>query len=235
VTKRFYKTAAAIALDGGGHGVALDGRPIRTPAGRMFSVPVSALALAVAAEWAAQDSVVKPLTMPLMRLCATAIDRIGDARDGIVAQIAAFGASDLLSYWAEAPADLVVRQTERWQPLLDWVAARYGARLVVTAGIVPVEQDAATLRALHDAVDSLDDFRLAALSQLTAACGSLVIALAATNRHIDAAATVAASQLDEIWQAEQWGEDEEAAERRAALAAEIESAIRFLALLEGPR
>ena len=171
--------------------------------------------------------------MPLMRLAATAIDRIGKERAANVDQIAAYGGSDTLCYRADSPAALVERQAELWQPLLDWAAEAHGARLTVTQEITHVAQDRAALDALRAAVAALDDCRLAAVSQLTASCGSLVIALAVSGRHIGAAQATAASQLDEQWQAEQWGRDAEAAERHENLAREIADAVRFLELLEG--
>ena len=229
--KRFYKQAAVIALDGGGHGVALDGRPIRTPGGAQLSAPTQALAEAIAAEWDAQDEDIRPLSMPMMRLTATAIDRIGRERAAIVDGVAAYGGSDLLCYRAEGPDSLVARQAAAWQPLLDWVAEAHDARLAVTQGIGHVAQDEAALDALRAAVEALDDHRLAAVSQLTASCGSLVTALAVEAGRIGAEQAIEASQLDEDWQAEQWGQDREAADRRRNVAAEIEQAVRFLGLL----
>ena len=231
MSKRFYKEAVTVAA-GGGHGVALDGRPIRTPGGAPLTAPTAALAETIAAEWAAQEDEIRPLTMPMMRLAATAIDRIGNERSAIVDQIAAYGGSDLLCYRAESPAPLVARQAALWQPLLDWAAETHGARLAVTQGITHVAQDQAALDALRAAVEALDDSRLAAVSQLTPICGSLVIALAIVAGHIGADEATAASLLDEKWQAEQWGEDEEAAERHENLAKEIAAAVRFLELLE---
>ncbi len=72
---------------------------------------------------------------------------------------------------------------------------------------------------------------LAALHLATAACGSLVIALALVEGRIDAETAFAASQLDESFQIEFWGEDAEQAQRRQALAADIGAAAQFLALL----
>ncbi len=232
MTKRFYKQAAAIDVEGGGYGVALDGRPIRTPGGVALAAPGTALAEAIAAEWAAQEEDIRPLTMPMMRLAATAIDRVGRERSAIVDSVSAYGGSDLLCYRAETPAALVERQAALWQPMLDWSAETHGARLAVTHGITHVAQDRAALDALRAAVEALDDFRLAAVSQLTAGCGSLVIALAVSAGHVGAEEAAAASLLDEEWQAEQWGEDAEATERRRNLAREIADAARFLDLLD---
>jgi chaperone required for assembly of F1-ATPase len=229
--KRVYKSVATRpAADG--WGVALDGRPLRTPARRELAVPSEPLAAAIAAEWDAQATDIEPQKMPLTRLAATAIDRTGDKRDEIVADVANYAGTDLLCYRAEHPPALAARQEAVWQPLLDWAAGRYDAGLAVTAGVVPAQQSAASLKAYATAVAALDDFRLTALQTATAACGSLIVALALLERRLDADAAFAASQLDETFQIEAWGEDAEAAQRRCALAVDIAATARFFELLD---
>ena len=228
--KRLYKTAAAVPADAG-FGVALDGRPLQTPGKRDLVVPSEALAAAIAAEWQAQPEEIRPAAMPLTSLASTALDRIASQRPDIVRQVAGYAGTDLVCYRAARPPALAARQHEIWQPLVDWAGLRYDAPLVVTTGILPARQPPASLRAFEAAVAALDDFTLAALSAATAASGSLVIALALLEGRLDAAAAFAASQLDESYQIEAWGEDPEQAERRRALAADIEAAARFVALL----
>jgi chaperone required for assembly of F1-ATPase len=229
--KRVYKSVESCRAADGGWGVALDGRTLRTPAKRELRVPSEALAAAIAAEWDAQKPEIHPATMPLTRLAATAIDRTAEKRCEIVAAVTNFAATDLLCYRAEHPPVLAARQEATWQPLLDWAAGRYDAGLAVTAGIVPAVQPPASLKAYATAVAVLDDFRLTALQAVTAACGSLIIALALLERRLDAEAAFAASQLDETFQIEAWGADAEAAQRRRALAEDIAAAERFLELL----
>jgi chaperone required for assembly of F1-ATPase len=169
--------------------------------------------------------------MPLTRLTATAIDRTCAERDKIVAEVANYVGTDLVCYRAEHPPALAARQEAVWQPLIDWAAGRYDAGLAVTAGILPVAQSPTSLRAYATVVAALDDFRLTALQAATGACGSLIIALALFEGRLDAEAAFAASQLDETFQIEAWGEDAEAAARRATLAEDIMAAARFLELL----
>jgi chaperone required for assembly of F1-ATPase len=230
--KRFYKTVA-IRGAGDGWGVALDGRKLRTPAKRELAVPSEALAAAIAAEWDAQETDIHPERMPLTRLAATAIDRTAEKRTEIVAEIANYAATDLVCYRAAHPPALAARQETIWQPLLDWAAGRYDAGLAVTAGILPVPQSPTSLRAYAGVVAAFDDFRLTALQAATAACGSLVIALALFEGRLDAASTFAVSQLDETFQIEAWGEDSEATQRRRMLFADIAATARFLELLGG--
>ena len=228
--KRVYKKVTTGIADGG-WGVALDGKPMRTPAKHALVLPTEALAAAIAAEWDAQHDEIRPTTMPLTRLAATAIDRTAPQRERIVAELAGYADTDLVCYRADHPPALAARQEAVWQPLLDWATSRYDASLAVTAGVIPTRQSPAALKAFAAAVAAQDDFRLTGLFMLTAACGSLVIALAVLEGGLDADAAFAASQLDETFQIEAWGEDFEAAARRQALAADIVAAARFLELL----
>ena len=228
--KRVYKTVVTAPRDGG-WGVALDGKPMRTPGKNALIVPSEALAAAIAAEWAAQHEEIHPATMPLTRLAATAIDRTAAQRDLIVAETANYADTDLVCYRADHPPALAARQHAVWQTLIDWAAGRYDAALTVTSGIVPARQPPATLKSFAAVVAAQDEFHLTALHVLTAACGSLVIALALFEGRLDAEAAFAASQLDETFQIEAWGEDGEAATRRRNIAADIEAAAQFIALL----
>lgn len=227
--KRFYR-AADIAARDGAFEVVLDGRPMRSP-GKRPIVMGEVLARAVAAEWAAQGETVAPATMPLMLLAGRAVDVMGPERARIVGEVAGYGRADMLCYRAEAPPELVRRQCELWQPWLDWAAATHGARLSVAQGVMFIEQPPEALAALARAVDAHDDRRLAALMQATHAMGSLVLGLALVARRIEAGEAAALAALDETYQLERWGEDAEAVARRAAVAADVAAAARFVALL----
>ncbi|KGM30919.1 ATP12 family protein, partial [Inquilinus limosus] len=157
--KRFYKTVDVVPA-GGGFGVTLDGKPIRSPAKADFTLPTRALAEAVAAEWDAQADEVVPSAMPLMQLAATAIDKVAPNRQVIIDTIAPYGGTDLLCYRAEAPAALAERQAAAWQPLLDWAMTAHDAPLAATTGIVHQAQPESSLKALHAAVAAQDDWRL---------------------------------------------------------------------------
>ena len=228
--KRVYKKVET-RLAERGYGVALDGRPMRTPAKRDLVVPSAALAAAIAAEWDAQQDEIRPATMPLTRLAATAIDRTSQQREQTVAQTANYAGTDLVCYRADHQPALAARQQAVWQPLIDWATLRFDAPLTVTAGVIPTRQSPASLKAFTAAVAAHDDFRLTALHTLTAATGSLVIALALIEGRLDAEAAFAASELDESFQIEAWGEDSEAAKRREALTADIAAATQFIELL----
>ena len=230
--KRLYRAVAVLA-DDAGFALALDGKRVHTPAGTPLVVGARALAEAIAEEWSAQGERVVPATMPLMQLAATAFDRIATARPAALDQLVRYGETDLLCYRAAEPPELAERQAAMWQPLIDWAGLRYGARLHVTAGLMPQPQPAEALAALRAALDAIDPLGLAGLLAATGAAGSLILALALKEGRLSAEEAWALSQLDETFQIERWGEDAEAARRRAALRADLAAADRFLALAAG--
>ncbi len=228
--KRFYRKAEP-EQRASGHGITLDGKPIKTPGKRDLVVPNEALAAAIAEEWNTQEEEVRTATMPLTRLAATTVDRVATQRDMIIRQTANYAATDLVCYRAAHPPTLAARQQAVWQPLIDWAVLRYDAPLSVTTGVIPTIQSATSIRAFAAAVAEQDDFALTALHVATAACGSLVIGLALIEGLLNAEVAFAASQLDESFQIEAFGEDAEQARRRRALAADIQAAARFVSLL----
>jgi chaperone required for assembly of F1-ATPase len=225
--KRFYTAAEATAAGG----ITLDGKPVKTPGRRDLAAPTPALAEAIAAEWNAQGERIDPRAMPMTGLANAAIDRIAPARQVFADGLAVYGESDLLCYRAEAPPSLVERQAQSWDPILAWARQRYDVEFVVTHGIIHAPQPANTIAQLAQAVHARDAFALAGLSPLVTVSGSLVIALALAERAIDLETAWAAATLDEQWQAENWGEDDEAAKALAARRADFAAGYRFLGLL----
>lgn len=229
--KRFYTDATAVVGDGGWT-VALDGRPVRTPGRVPLVVPNAALADGLAGEWAAQAGEIVPATMPLTGFAYAAIDRVAPDVPVFAAGLAAFAESELLCYRAEAPAPLVAHQAAVWDPLLAWAAARYDVAFAVVEGIIHRPQPPATLARVGAAYAAFAPFALAALHPVVTICGSAVIGLAVAERRLDAPSAFAAGQLDELWQAEQWGTDPLAAASLAARRAAVDAAVGLLALLD---
>jgi chaperone required for assembly of F1-ATPase len=230
--KRAYREVR-VAPKGDGWSILLDARTLQTPGRAALAVPKRELAAAIAAEWDAQGERIVPATMPLMRIAATAVDRVAPQRRQAIDEIVGYVGTDLVCYRADRPAALVARQGAVWQPLVDWATLRFDAPLPVTTGVVPCTPSAAVVGAFKSAVEPLDLWWLAAVHGATTACGSIVIGLALAEQRIDAEGAWQASQLDETFQIEQWGEDAEAAARRRELKRDIEATARFMDLLRG--
>ena len=231
--KRFWDTAT-IARTDDGYAILLDGKTMHLPGGAVLRVDAEPLASAIAEEWqtagGGKGGEMSFADTPLTRLAGTAQQRIAPDPAPTVDAIARYAESDLLCYRAERPAELVVRQTRAWQPWLDWAALTYDAPLRVGSGIAYVKQHRGSVAALRGVVAALDVAALAALGVAVPALGSLVLGLAVAEGRLDAATAHALGALDELFQAEAWGEDAEAAARRATIAADIALAARFLQL-----
>ena len=229
--KRFYKEVTTSQTDDG-FLVHLDGRNLRSPAGTMVTLPTAELATAIADEWTAQGDQIEPGTMPMFSLAVTVLDRVDTQRDDLVEEMAAYGGNDLLCYRAEDD-DLQARQLDKWTPWLDWAKDNFDAPLAIGAGIMPVDQPAASVSALQAAVDSHDNWELGMLHRAVALGGSLILGLGFVRGQMDAQTLFETAFLDELWQVENWGSDWEAEDRRAAIVTDLNDASRFLNLKNG--
>jgi chaperone required for assembly of F1-ATPase len=212
--KRFYKTVGVGERDGG-WGVQLDGRPVRTPAKKFLAVPSKALAEALAAEWQAQVTEIDPATMPVTRLINSALDGVTGRETEVAAEIVKYAGSDLLLYRAEAPQVLIDRQAAAWDPVVTWAEGWAGGRFILAAGIMPVTQPQGTLGKIAANISTLPAIPLAGLNVMTTITGSALLSLAHAHGHLTLQQAWAAAHIDEDFQIEKWGTDDEAAQRRS--------------------
>lgn len=227
--RRFYKTVS-VAGQGAPYAVKLDDRPLRTPLKRPLELPSRALAEAVASEWGIQPEKIDPNTMPLTKLANTALDRVATDRERIIGEIVDFAGSDLVCYRAEKPQGLVERQAKAWQPVLDWARSAFATEFQVTEGVVHIAQPATSLGATRDYLSGKSSWALVALHNMTTLTGSALIAAMACENAIPASDAWEAAHVDEDWQIEQWGWDEEVRHRRNHRKREFDICLRFCEL-----
>jgi chaperone required for assembly of F1-ATPase len=228
--KRFYANAAVSEADGG-FSVTLDGKPIRTPSGRVVTVPSRQIADAIAAEWEAQKDNIDPLTMPLTRFANSVVEGVVDRAELVADDVAKYLRSDLLFYRAGHPEALMARESRHWDPVLFWAADTFGAHFILAEGIMHVSQPDTAVEAARAALPT-DPWSIAAVHVVTTLTGSALLALALTHGVLDPDQVWAAAHVDEDWNAEQWGVDEEVAARRAARLVDFKAASRILSALK---
>ena len=212
--KRFWKAVSVEELDGGFE-VLLDGRKVKTPAKRSLVLPTRRIADEIAGEWDAQVETVDPTSMPWTRSANAALDKVATQRIEVASHLAEYAGTDLLSYRAAGPQELIDRQAENWDPLLFWLGQRFDVRLAVTSGVMPIQQTSDTLDRLAETMTPMTDFQLTAFHDLVTLTGSYTLALAATEDFAAPERIWQLSRLDEEFQIEQWGADEEATEHAA--------------------
>ena len=231
--RRFYKTVSiSVRGDEPGLNVLLDGKPVRTPKGALLTAPTEALAATLASQWDAQATHIDMTTMAAVRLAFTALDFIPDARAAVAAEIARYAGSDALCYFAEGPEALVERQVSHWGPVLEWAERDLNLHFVRAIGIAYRDQPVESLLRTAKLAEAESDFGLAALAHATALFGSAILAFALRRDQFSGEEALELSRLDEAFQQEQWGVDEEAAERTANMRAEARMLERWFRALE---
>jgi chaperone required for assembly of F1-ATPase len=229
--KRFWKDVTVEQADGG-FAILLDDRPVKTPARAPLQVPTRELAEAISDEWRSVEGKIDPRAMPLTGLANAAIDRVAPDKKTFARGLARYAEADLTCYRATGPAALVGVQEVAWDALLAWARRRYDIDFAVTQGVIHVAQPAGTVERLAHAVEVLDAFHLAGLSPLVTIGGSLVAALALAEGAITADQAWDAVSIDERWQIEQWGADEEAVQMIENRHRDFMAAAGFLELLD---
>ncbi|KAK9811463.1 hypothetical protein WJX72_004319 [[Myrmecia] bisecta] len=202
---RFYKTVGVrLEEQQGGYQVTLDGRPLKTPARKPLVLPTYALALAVAAEWEWQDARrIRPFTMPLMSLAATAIDQ-PKPRPLVIQALSQYLQTDSTCCRHE-PGPLADRQALIYNPILSWARHKFGADFAVTTSIFGAEHAPAASAQVEQYLHGLDAWRLTAVEALAGACRSVLMGLAVMHGKMGVQDAIAAARLEEAWQVEEWG------------------------------
>jgi chaperone required for assembly of F1-ATPase len=224
--KRFWSSVTVTETEGG-FGIALDDKPVNTPSKTRLIVPSRGLADLIAAEWDAQQGKVDPRTMPATRAANSALDKVRPQIADVADLIAAYGESDYLCYRATSPAALIERQAMLLDPVLDWAANALSARLITGPGVVPIAQEPEAIAELRRKVHQFDHFQLTGFHDLVSLSGSLVLGFAVALRAQTAEQVWDLSRIDEDWQAEQWGADDEAQAHAALKRAAFLDAARF--------
>lgn len=228
--RKFYHTVNVDA-DEGDYIVTLDGRPIKTPGKAPLRMPTEKLAQAVASEWAAQEEDIDPATMPFTQLVNTALDRVAKHRETVVAEIVAFGDTDLLCYRDGSDNSVLARQQHAWDPILQAFSARHGVMLNTTDGVMPIKQPPELKPILIDIVEKFDSFSLTAFHTCVSVYGSILLALAVFEEELDAESAWSLSILEQTVQEERWGTDSEVEEKRDKLLSEIRTSLDLKHLL----
>jgi len=227
--KRFWRKVTLGEVPGGWQ-VLLDGRPVRTQGGAPQIVPDRALAEVLTQEWAGQGDTVDPGAFPMRDLTDLALDHVAPDPARQAASLLRYAETDTLLYRADPDEPLHRRQLERWEPLVQAREAGHGVSFERISGVIHRPQPAATIDALHDILLQQDAWRLAAIATMAPLVASLIVALAALDADASPEDLFAAANLEEDWQVEQWGQDPEAAQARAARLTAFAAAMRFARL-----
>jgi chaperone required for assembly of F1-ATPase len=219
---RFWQATGLTEVEGGA-GIALDGRPVKTPKGNLLVLPNAALAQLVEAEWAAVGEYVDYEAMPLTRLAFASVDRMDEVLDDTLAEVTRYAETDLLCYPAEYPAALQAREDAAWLPVLAWADAAFDLQFHQNKSIIHQPQPPETLTRIQSLISAATPYEQAGIMLAIPLLGSVVLALALWRGHLTGEAAFHASRIGEDFQSETWGRDEEAAKRAAGMLIQAQS------------
>ncbi len=228
--KRFYKNVEIVESDGGWQ-VQLDGRGVKTVKHAPQIAPTRALADELAEEWSRQGEEIDPASFRFRDPTDYAIDIVAPDPGETIAKLLGFAETDTLCYRADPEDALFVRQQEIWEPLVQAVEAREKITLHRISGIMHKPQPEASIARLKARLEAFDPFTLAGLFTLASLSASLCISLEALEDGADPIALWRAASLEEEWQADLWGRDHLAEERRARRGDEFRHALEWLRLV----
>lgn len=229
--KRFW-AEVSVSKEAAGYGIYLDGKQLKTPLKSSLLAPTQAVADGIAAEWDGVKDKINPLEMHLTRCANATIDKVVNEHGAVAAMLSEYGGTDMLCYRAENPSELVARQSAAWDPLLAWIAEVHDVHLSATTGVMHIPQPSDSLARLQKMTAAFDPWRLTAFHDLVTISGSLILAFAVAYRHLPACDVWGLSRVDEHWQEEQWGEDEDASKSAAVKQSDFMKAAKLFDLLE---
>lgn len=225
--KRFYRDVAVAGTDGG-YVVTLDGRVITTQGrGVAQAVPTRALAQLLAEEWARQGETIVLSDFPHRALADYAIDQIAPEPEAAIARIIRFAETDTLCYRTDPDEPLFRRQVDVWDPVLTGFEQRTGTGFTRISGIVHRAQPPECLQRLAKLLAAENALSLAGIEAMASLAASLVVGMEAAELGSDPDALWYAATLEEEWQAELWGREYTAEERRARRKADFLAARAF--------
>lgn len=228
--KRFWKAVTVEQRDGGWQ-VLLDGRAVKTQGGNQQVVPSNTLAHVLAAEWADQGEEIDPALYLFRDHADFAIDVVRTDREAAIDKLLSFAETDTLCYRADPDEPLHAKQMDVWEPLLAHLEDRLGVRFKRVSGVIHKPQPPETVARLREHLAELDDFTLAGMTAMASLSASLAVALLANDDAInDPMALWRDANLEEEWQADLWGREEEAEARRARKGEEFSAAQVFVTL-----
>lgn len=209
-TQKVFWSEVDIKEAQNGFQILLDGRNVKTPQKVILEVPTDKLAAVIADEWRGLENEVDPQKLPITKLANAAIDKVAVQSEPIIDMLAEYATTDLLCYRATYPVALADRQEEIWQPLLVWFENTHSVTLQIGSGVMPIAQAPEVLGACREVLRQYSNFELAAVYDLITLSGSFVIGQATAKGQIAVSDAWSASRIDEDWQIQEWGEDEDA-------------------------
>ena len=138
----------------------------------------------------------------------------------IIEKLLEFARTDLLFFWGEK-RDLYLKQINEWQPILDWVQNLVKVEIKKTDKLDVPDNEKMQIP-LKKIFEEMSDKELACYYAAALNMKSVLLALAMIKGRITAKEAGRLSYLEELWQNEKWGSDDDAVLKRKERCRELE-------------
>ncbi|XP_064478655.1 ATP synthase mitochondrial F1 complex assembly factor 2-like [Ornithodoros turicata] len=229
--KRFYKNVSVTQSEGQFE-VCLDQRKLKTPMGKVFTVPSEGLAVAVATEWDAQGTEINQHSMHLTALSNTVLDNPSNRnKEAIAKDLLEFLESDTLCCRMQEPEGLAVLQHQKWDPVIQWYEDRYNVKLNVASEVLADTMPQETYDTILRHLSSYSLWGITGIQYATESLKSLILTQATIDRRVTVQEGVALARLETEFQTSRWGSVEWAHDLdREQVQARVSAAILFVQL-----
>jgi chaperone required for assembly of F1-ATPase len=230
--KKFWKTVEVSELTTNSYQILLDKKILKTPMQNDLIFTNYRISYETSLEWDINSEVLDTDEMIFFGIFSTAIDRIVNDRFLYINEIMKFVDTDLICYKADKPDELVELQNKHWDPILLIIKNYIDEEIKVFTGIMPGKQNIQVHNKIKKLIHNFSNIELSILHRLTNIIGSIFISLCVIKGDILKKNICQLCFLDELWQAENWGVEEEAAKKRDKVFKELKKIITLVNCLK---
>ncbi|CAJ0952728.1 unnamed protein product, partial [Mesorhabditis belari] len=206
--KRFYKKVDVIREDPF-FKVTLDGRVLKTQAGKPLKVDSEPLALAIAEEWASQNENLEIGLMRLTGLAFTAHDNpLLCTKQSITDKLLEYLENDTILFYNDESTNLHEEQVKRWTPLIKNANTELGTSLKPITNLMDTVVSNEDRKRFGGWLLSHNEWALHGLQYAVESVKSVLIPFNVLQWKVTAPEAVELAALERKVQAQVWGEVE---------------------------
>jgi len=226
--KKFWKTIEIQKVSSKNFHILLDKKKLKTPLKNELRLPNQIIANEILKEWNQNSDIINTEHLIFYGLLSTAIDKVHGQRDAYISDIINFIDTDLICYRADSPIDLVSSQNKHWDPIILLIEKYIDTNVNVFKGVMPSQQNLKVHHEIKKLVDELSDIQISVLHRITNIVGSVFLSLCILKKDLTKKQAYEFAFLDELWQAKNWGYEEEASIKRNKIRIELNRLIHFI-------
>ena len=229
--KKFWKIVQVKKKLKNSFEILLDKRILKTPMQKDLIFSNYKIAKETALEWDIDEKEINTENMVFYGLISTAIDKISNDKVSYIDNVLGFINTDLICYRADKPNELIDLQNSSWNPIISFIKKYIDVELKFFIGVMPSKQSLEIFNRLKTLINSFSDIEISALHRMTNLTGSIFISICILKGDVLKNEAFELSFLDELYQAKNWGVEQESLDKRDKIAKELNRIISFVELI----